>query len=293
MSSRRTNLALVSAVAASAFGLVFGRRHAPAAALVEAARPNERVAIPSAVDRHAAQLAGVRRGEPGSGGYYGTWKDGSPDAAVAQHIEFQYAGMEHQSETALSGMWLFLATEMLFFGGLFLLYMIYRWQHPQAFALASQHTEAVLGTINTVLLVSSSAVFAWGLGRVRLGDNRRLFWACVIVALLGIAFLLLKAWEWTDDLEKHLFPGPGFSITGPLKGGAQLFWIFYWVATALHGVHMIVGVGLVAWLGWTARQERYSPGYFTPVEVVGLYWSFVDMVWLCLYPMIYLVGGAT
>ncbi len=283
MSRWRTHLALVSALAA-AVALMVPRRRAPALL---------RYTEPSADQRRTAQLAGVRRGEPGSGGYYGTWKEGSPDAALAEHIEFQYAGMEHQTETALNGMWLFLATEVLFFGGLFLLYMIYRAEYPQAFALASQHTEVLIGTINTVLLLSSSAVFAWGLGQVRLGDNRRLFLACVVVGSLGVAFLLLKGWEWKSDLDKHLFPGPGFAITGPLSGGAQLFWIFYWVATALHGVHMIVGVGLVAWLGWTARQERYSPGYFTPAEVVGLYWSFVDMVWLCLYPMLYLAGSGT
>ncbi len=238
------------------------------------------------------QADALERGEPGSGGYYGTWKTRSQDGAVARHIEFQYAGMEHQSGTALSGMWLFLATEVLFFGGLFLLYMVYRWQYPHGFAVASQRTEVVIGTVNTALLLTSSAVFAWGLGQVRQGRNRRLFWACVLVAALGLAFLALKGVEWTDDLHEHLFPGPGFAITGPDNGAAQLFWLFYFIATGLHGVHMIAGVGLVAWLGWTARQERYSAGYFTPAEVVGLYWSFVDMVWLCLYPLIYLAGGA-
>ena len=235
------------------------------------------------------QTAELALGEPGSGGYYGTWPAGTPSGRVARHIEFQYAGVEHQADTALSGMWLFLATEVLFFGGLFLLYMIYRAQNPVAFALASGQTELTIGTINTVLLLTSSAVFAWGLGYARLGDNRRLVWACGIVAAIGTAFLALKGWEWSDDFAKHLFPGPGFAITGPGRAGAQLFWCFYFIATALHGVHMIVGVGLVAWLGWTARQQRYSPDYFTPVEIVGLYWSFVDMVWLVLYPLIYLV----
>jgi cytochrome c oxidase subunit 3 len=283
MPSRR-RLALFSGLAASSAiaALLFTRRRTPSI---------EPWPFETPAERHAARLAGVARGEPGSGGHYGTWSAGSPDAAVAEHIEFQYAGMEHQSETALSGMWLFLATELLFFGGLFLLYMIYRSQFPHAFAVASQNAEVLIGTVNTLLLLTSSAVFAWGLGHVRRGDNRRLFWACVIVAVLGLAFLGLKGWEWKDDLDKHLFPGPGFAITGPDNGGAQLFWIFYWIGTALHGVHMIVGVALVAWLAWTARQGRYSTGYFTPPEVVGLYWSFVDMVWLCLYPMIYLVGG--
>ncbi len=228
-------------------------------------------------------------GEPGSGGFYGTWALGSADAAVADHIEFQYAGMEHQSATALDGMWLFLATELLFFGGLFLVYLIYRMQFPHAFAVASNQTELVIGIVNTVLLVTSSAVFSWGLGFARQGDNRRLFWACIVVLALGVLFLLLKGWEWKGDFEKGLFPGPHFPITGADNGGAQLFWMFYFVATGLHGVHMIVGVGLVGWIARAARKNCYSPGYFTPAEVVGLYWSFVDMVWLCLFPIIYLV----
>ncbi|WP_428486430.1 cytochrome c oxidase subunit 3 [Rhodopila sp.] len=288
MSNPRRRLAILSGVGAAAAVLFTGVRRRPAPAYA----PAHDADWAQAEDREA-QLAAVQRGEPGSGGYYGTWKTGSPDAAVAAHIEFQYAGMEHQSETALSGMWLFLATEVLFFGGLFLLYMIYRQQYADAFIEASRHTELVIGSINTVLLVTSSAVFSWGLGRAQAGDNRRLFWACVAVVVLGSAFLLLKGWEWHDDLDEHLFPGRGFSITGPNAGGAELFWFFYFVATGLHGVHMIVGVGLVAWLAWAARQRRFSAGYFTPVEVVGLYWSFVDMVWLCLYPMLYLVDRAS
>jgi cytochrome c oxidase subunit 3 len=198
--------------------------------------------------------------------------------------------MAHQSDTALSGMWLFLATEVLFFGGLFLLYMIYREHHSLGFAAASAHANRVIGTVNTVLLLTSSAVFAYGLGRARLGDNRRLFRASLATIGLGVAFLLLKGWEWRSDLGQHLFPGPGFAITGADSGGAQLFWSYYFVATGLHGLHMIAGIGLVAWIAWSARRGRYSPGYFTPVEGVGLYWSFVDMVWLVLYPTIYLVG---
>ena len=257
MSSRRTRLALPHGLVASAGAVLFARRRAPRP---EAGEPwRERLAALAPAERRRLQLAGVQGGEPGTGGFYGTWETGSPDADVAGRIEFQYAGMEHQSETALSGMWLFLATEVLFFGGLFLLYMIYRSQYPQAFALASRHTEAVIGTVNVLLLLTSSAVFAWGLGHARLGDNRRLFWACAAVSTLGLAFLLLKGWEWHDDLDKHLFPGPEFAITGPLNGGAQLFWIFYWVATALHAVHMLVGIALVCWLGWTARRGPLQP----------------------------------
>ena len=232
----------------------------------------------------------LRSGEAGAGGYHGVWDAGSKDGPVADHIAFQYAGMDHQSETALSGMWLFLSTELLFFGGLFLIYLIYRSKHPIGFAEASAHSQRLIGTINTLLLLTSSAVFAHGLGRARRGDNRGLFRASVVTLLLGVAFLLLKAWEWKSDFDKHLFPGPGFGLAGADSGGAQLFWSFYFVGTGLHGLHMIAGVALVAWIAIAARRGRYSASYFTPVEGVGLYWSFVDMVWLVLFPAIYLVG---
>ena len=257
---------------------------------VQRVRPAaDRLAGTSKATRNAA-LRALQPGEPGTGGYYGMWDPASKDGPVAHHIEFQYAGMEHQSDTALSGMWLFLVTELLFFGGLFFLYLIYRSANPAGVAEASRHAELLIGTINTALLLSSSAIFSHGLACAEQGRNSALFWACVLTALIGIAFLALKGYEWHDDLDKHLFPGPGFSITGPNAGTAQLFWCFYFVATGLHGLHLIIGIGLVAWIAWSARSGRYSPGYFTPVEAVGLYWSFVDMVWLVLYPTIYLAG---
>ena len=240
--------------------------------------------------RKHVRPAGLRRGEAGAGGFAAAWPEGSQDGPLARHIEFQYAGIAHQTETALSGMWLFLTTELLFFGGLFFLYMLLRAKQPHAVGVASQHAELVLGTVNTVLLLTSSAVFAWGLSCIRAGRNRALFVASVVTALLGTAFLVLKLYEWRADFDDHLFPGVHFAITGPDGNGAQLFWSFYFVATGLHLLHMVVGVGLVSWIALGARRARYSPGYHTPVEVVGLYWSFVDMVWLCLYPMIYLAG---
>jgi cytochrome c oxidase subunit 3 len=247
----------------------------------------------SPVAASSALTPDQRPGAPGAGGYFAIWPAGSNDGRIAEHIEYQYAGMRHQSDSALSAMWLFLTTELLFFSALFLLYIIYRHFHADGFAIASRHSQLAIGTVNTVLLLTSSAVFAYGLGRVRENDNRMLVRACLLTAALGCAFLLLKGYEWKLDFDDDLFPGPRFAITGGDAGGAQLFWSFYFVATGLHGLHMIVGVGLVGWIAWAAHRRRFSAGYHTPVEVVGLYWSFVDMVWLCLYPMIYLVHRGT
>ena len=237
---------------------------------------------------------GLALGEAGAGGLRAGWAAPSPDGAVAEHIEFQYAGMEHQADTATAGMWLFLATELLFFGGLFYLYAVYRAAHPAGFAEASRHTELWLGTVNTVLLLTTSAVFAWAVGRAREGRNRAVFRAAVATGAVGTLFILLKLWEWHGDLDKGLFPGPGFALGGhPDAGGAALFWCFYWLGTGLHLLHMAVGIGLVAYVALGAHRRHYSARYATPVEAVGLYWSFVDMVWLVLYPTIYLAGRAS
>ena len=210
----------------------------------------------------------------------------APDA----HAEFQYESPVHQSETALSGMWLFLATEMLFFGGLFLVWLVYRHSHPAGFALATHHTELVIGSINTVLLLTSSFVFSLGLSCAEEGDNRRLLQAALVTAALGLGFLLLKGWEWHDDFDQHLFPGASFSLGGPDQGGAKLFYVFYFIGTGLHGVHMMAGVVLVLLVAWRAHRRQYGRAQHTGVEVVGLYWSFVDVVWMILYPLIYLAG---
>ncbi len=239
----------------------------------------------------AAAFDTLRPSREAAGGFLAGWPAGTRDAAVAEHVEFQYADLPHQTETAIAGMWLFLATEALFFGSLFLLYAIYRGTHAEAIAEASRHGELAIGTVNTLILLSSSGVFVYGLGRIQAGQARPLFWACIVTAGLGAAFLLLKAYEWKLDFDDHLFPGPGFAITGAYAGPAQLFWSFYFIATGLHGLHMIVGLMLVGWIARETHRGRYTAAYHTPVEVVGLYWSFVDMVWLLLYPAIYLAGG--
>lgn len=205
--------------------------------------------------------------------------------------EFQYSSAEHQADTAISGMWLFLATEVLFFGALFLSWIYSRHWNQAGFDAGAHQTSLVIGTTNTVILLTSSFVYSVGLAFIRAGNSRRLVQCCVLAWLLGAAFLILKfGVEWPDDIEKGLFPGPGFAIGEPLSGGAKLFFVFYFFGTALHGLHMLAGLGVVAWIIQRARRGDFSPGFHTPVTVVGLYWSFVDIVWIVLYPLIYLIG---
>ena len=213
-------------------------------------------------------------------------------AAAGLHHEFQYASASHQAQTAIAGMWLFLATEVLLFGGLLLAWIYSRHFNPAGFDAGGRQTALTIGTVNTVLLVTSSFAYALGIAFVRAGSVRGLIGCLALAVVLAAAFLVLKfGFEYHDDFAKHLFPTEvPFGVTGEAAAGAHLFFIFYFVATGLHGVHMLVGVGLVLWIIRRARRGDFSPHYATPVEVVGLYWSFVDVVWLTLYPLIYLVG---
>lgn len=207
---------------------------------------------------------------------------------------FQYSTARHQSQTALSGMWLFLASEMLFFGVLFLSWIFCRHWSQAGFDVGARQTALSYGTINTVILLTSSLTYTAGVAFIQAGNTRRLIQCCTLTWLLGLAFLVVKfGVEWHDDFTKHLFPDSTFAIEGAARSGAQMFFVFYFVATALHGVHMIVGLGLLTWIIWRARRADFSAEYSTPVAIVGLYWSFVDMVWIVLYPLIYLVGRGT
>jgi cytochrome c oxidase subunit 3 len=209
---------------------------------------------------------------------------------VAPHTHFQYSDADHQVDSAVAGMWLFLASEVLFFGGLILVWMFCRHWQTAGFNAGARETVLWIGTLNLFLLITSSFIYSTGLAFIEAGNARRLVHCCVVTMVLGTLFLLFKLYEWHIDIDENLFPAGSFKITGPEAGGARLFWSFYFVATALHALHMIVGIGLVGWIAVQARRGAFADGWSTPVEVVGLYWSFVDVVWIVLYPVIYLVG---
>jgi cytochrome c oxidase subunit 3 len=190
-------------------------------------------------------------------------------------------------------MWLFLASEVLFFGALFLAWIFARYWNEAGFSAAALKTSLVIGTINTMTLLASSLVFTMGVMFIRAGNTRRLLQCCLAAMALGGLFIFLKfGVEWRDDFARNLFPGSDFAIQGPLRGGAQLFFTFYFFATGVHGLHMLAGLAVVAWIVRRAYRGDFSERYYTPVLVVGLYWSFVDIVWLVLFPLIYLIGGA-
>ncbi|MBV9750713.1 MAG: cytochrome c oxidase subunit 3 [Acetobacteraceae bacterium] len=211
---------------------------------------------------------------------------------MAEPKGFQYASPAHEADTAIAGMWLFLASEALFFGGLFFVWLQLRIRHTGGVTLGAEHANLLIGTLNTAILLTSSLSYTLGVQRAREGRGRATAWAALVTAGLGVAFLGLKLLEWGLDLRDGLFPGVHFALTGQNAGGAHLFYDLYWVATGLHGAHMLVGIGLVLLIARRAWQGEFSPAYTTPVEVTGLYWSFVDVIWIILYALIYVVGRA-
>jgi len=211
--------------------------------------------------------------------------------AAPGRLQHHFESMAQQKEAASLGMWVFLVTEILFFGGLFLAYTIYRWQYARAFAHASQHMDVMLGTVNTAVLIFSSLTMAMAVHSAATGRRKLLIGFLVATMILGAAFLGIKAVEYTDHIHHHLFPGPGFHY--PVPGDAkpaELFFSLYFAMTGLHALHMIVGLGILTTLLLMARRGRFTPGYNTPVEVSGLYWHFVDIVWIFLFPLLYLIG---
>ncbi|RFD21100.1 cytochrome C oxidase subunit III [Komagataeibacter melaceti] len=210
---------------------------------------------------------------------------------MAEHLA-PYDTPLHRDETAVAGMWLFLASEVLLFGGLFLVVLVYSHTHAAGWAAGVRHTNLAIGSVNTLLLISSSAIYTLATEAARQGHERRIIPAALGAAGMGMTFLVLKGWEWRLEFREHLFPGPDFAISGPEAGGAQLFYSFYFLATALHGLHMLVGIGLIVWVCYRVRTHGGRPVSPMVVDVVGLYWSFVDLVWILLFPVLYLIGRA-
>lgn len=204
---------------------------------------------------------------------------------LAHHFD----DLEQQHAAGSLGMWLFLVTEILFFGGLFAAYTVYRWQYPAAFAQGSHEADLILGTINTVVLIASSLTMAMAVHYAQLGDRKAIVAFLILTMILGIAFLGIKSAEYHHKYVDHHFPGPDFVFPGPFAPQVQLFFIFYFVMTGLHALHMIAGIGLLTTIAVLAWRGRYSSEHFAPVEMAGLYWHFVDIVWIFLFPLLYLI----
>jgi cytochrome c oxidase subunit 3 len=216
-----------------------------------------------------------------------------PGARVAH----QFDDVEQQRAADSLGMWAFLATEILFFGALFTAYFSYRTDYSADFEAASARLNILIGAINTVVLLTSSLTMALGVFAAHTGRQRMLVWCLVGTALLGTLFMVFKAVEYYTDYRENLVPVLAFKdeewtrlnpAINPQR--VQLFLMFYYILTGLHALHLTIGIGIMVVFIYLASHGRFGPAHYSPVEVAGLYWHFIDIVWIFLLPLLYLIG---
>jgi len=217
-----------------------------------------------------------------------------PETEVLRHpavVAHQFDDAEQQREATTLGMWVFLATEILFFGGLFLAYLVYRNWYPAAFTAGSRELIVWAGTVNTAVLITSSLTMALAVHAAQTGERRALLMLLFMTMALGCVFLGIKAFEYYAEYLEHHIPGLNFQFdnTGEFRH-AQLFFSLYFVMTGLHALHMVVGLGVMSVMAWWVYRGVITEGYYAPIEISGLYWHFVDIVWIFLFPLLYLIG---
>jgi cytochrome c oxidase subunit 3 len=207
---------------------------------------------------------------------------------MATRLAEQFDTPEHQANAARFGMWVFLASEALLFAGLFTLYAAYRAMYGEAFVAAARHDDVLLGTTNTVVLITSSYTVASSIQAVRQGRPRRASHLLLASIALGLVFLVLKGVEYGEHIREGALPGPAYHLEALPTLGANVFFGLYWTMTGLHALHVTAGLTVLAWLAWSARRGDLTPESHTSLEVGGLYWHLVDVVWIFLWPLLYL-----
>jgi cytochrome c oxidase subunit III len=208
-------------------------------------------------------------------------------------LQHHFDTLEQQQHAATLGMWVFLMTEVLFFGGLFMAYTLYRTWYHEMFVVASKHLNITYGALNTIVLIGSSVTMAMAVRSSQLGERIKLVVYLILTMVLGTVFLGVKYIEYADKFHHHLVPGPNFEFAAPYTQSAQLYFSLYFAMTGLHALHMIVGLGIMTVMVIWSWQGKFSPEYYTPIEISGLYWHFVDIVWIFLFPLLYLIGAGT
>ena len=224
---------------------------------------------------------------------------GLPVSEMAAHgahpagLAHQFETVGQQREAGTMGMWVFLVTEILFFGGMFTSYTIYRALHLQSFVQGSHELFVRFGATNTAVLICSSLTMALAIRSAQVGKKRgTIIGWLLITMLLGAAFLFIKLrYEWYADWREGLIPGVSWISAGTHTPGVKMFMCFYFFMTGLHALHMVVGIGILTVLVIMTARNRFSSEYYAPLEISGLYWHFVDIVWIFLFPLLYLIGG--
>jgi len=214
------------------------------------------------------------------------------DKSAAPTVAHQFEDAEQQKEASTLGMWAFLVTEVMFFGGIFGAYAVCHYLYPEAFKAASNRLDVLMGAINTGVLICSSLTMALAVRAAQTDKPKQIAPLLWVTILLGLVFFTIKYFEYAHKFHENLFPGASFQFEGPFGVQAQLFFVLYFVMTGLHAFHMVIGIGLMLWLIRRAGKGHFSSSYYSPVEIGGLYWHFVDLVWIYLFPLLYLIGRA-
>ena len=205
------------------------------------------------------------------------------------HFAHHFSSASHEHETSKQGVWVFLVTEIMMFGGLFVAYGIFRNMHPDIWHAGSKLLNVALGGLNTLVLITSSFTMALAVHYTQKGQNKKAFPQLILTFLCAATFLVVKYFEYSHKFHEGLLPGAHFHYPeGPEH--LALFFGVYFMMTGLHGIHILIGMGLMVWLMIRNRRGDFNSEYFTPVENVGLYWHIVDIIWIYLFPLLYLIG---
>jgi cytochrome c oxidase subunit 3 len=211
-------------------------------------------------------------------------------AGQPSYLQHHFTDVEQQRESAKLGMWLFLITEVLLFGGLFCAYAIYRSWNPDIFHNAHVHLDIYMGTLNTVVLIASSVTMALAIRSMQLGRQAATLKFLIATLLLAGVFLVVKYFEYSHKIHLGQLPGKFYTFDGIDGSNPHIFFSVYFLMTGLHGFHVVGGMGVITWLIVKTRRKAYSSEYYTPIEMTGLYWHLVDLIWIFLFPLFYLVG---
>ncbi len=206
------------------------------------------------------------------------------------HLAHHFSEVGQQKDSAKLGMWIFLLTEILLFGGLFCAYAVYRSWNPDMFYNAHKFLNVYLGTVNTFVLISSSLTIALAIHYIRLGRRRAAIIGLVLTIVFAIGFLIIKYFEYSHKFHLGQLPGKYYTFTGVEGTNPHIFFSIYFMMTGLHGLHVMAGIGIITWVLVKTVKGRFSPEYYTPMELTGLYWHLVDIIWIFLFPLLYLVG---
>ena len=215
---------------------------------------------------------------------------GAHDTTKPSPLQHHFTNFAQQYEAASMAMWCFLITEILFFGGVFLAYAIYREMYPLAFAVGSHHLSIFLGCLNTAVLISSSFTMVLGVHAARMGKKNLTSLYLFLTLVLGCVFLGVKAIEYHDKFINHLVPNDTFHFHGFEGPGIRIFYSLYFALTGLHALHMVIGAVILIIILIQNMNGKFSAEYNSPIDMFGLYWHFVDIVWIFLFPLLYLIG---